>query len=163
MNKKCTKCGQNKDISAFNKGQAYADGYHTWCKFCKNESRKKHPDTYQNWVESNRDVSNAIKSKYVSSSPDKVNESKRKWSKANNKKVLAKTRKYQASKLKATPSWLTKAQIDEMTALYESCPQGYHVDHIVPLQGKTVRGLHVPWNLRIIPASENQKKHNKLI
>jgi len=39
----------------------------------------------------------------------------------------------------------------------------YDVDHIIPLQGEVVSGLHVPWNLQILPASKNRRNSNKLI
>lgn len=87
----------------------------------------------------------------------------KKYQKENMYKLLANCAKYRATKLNATPKWLTKTQLEEIKQIYKNCPKGYHVDHIVPLQGKNARGLHVPWNLQILIAKENLSKSNKLI
>lgn len=67
------------------------------------------------------------------------------------------------------PDWLTQGQRDEINSIYAEARRisretgvEHHVDHIVPLKGHEVRGLHVAWNLRIVPAEVNLKKGNRL-
>lgn len=92
------------------------------------------------------------------------------WVRANKDKNCAKANKYRASKLKATPPWLTKEDLKQISIEYslaqwtsEVMKSEYHVDHIVPLKGKQVCGLHVPWNLQVIPALVNKQKGNRLV
>jgi len=55
-----------------------------------------------------------------------------------------------------------KKYLKEIKKLYENCPKGCHVDHIIPLNHPDVCGLHVPWNLQYLLAEDNIKKSNKL-
>ena len=73
----------------------------------------------------------------------------------------AKRVRRRATQLNATPKWLTKNDKEKIRKIYAKCPKGYHVDHIIPLRGKSVCGLHVPNNLRIITAHKNQSKGNR--
>lgn len=94
----------------------------------------------------------------------------KRYEQANADKMRAKTAKRRALKLSATPTWLTTDQIFQIESIYKESIQlehqtgtPHHVDHIIPLQGENVCGLHVPWNLRAIPAKENLSKSNKLL
>ncbi len=83
------------------------------------------------------------------------------YGKLNKGLVNSKTWRYRASKLNAMPKWLTQEQKDQIKQIYLNVPPGHEVDHIVPLQGKNIRGLHVPWNLQYLPMRENRMKGNK--
>jgi hypothetical protein len=99
----------------------------------KNKDRKREYD--KQWIENNRAISRSHK--------------------ANRR----------AKERKATPSWLTSDQTEAIRTIYLEAERlsretgtPYQVDHIVPLSGKIVSGLHVPWNLRAIPAQENNRR-----
>lgn len=66
---------------------------------------------------------------------------------------------------RATPKWADRAAIkaiyDEAASLTKKTGTRHEVDHIVPLNGEFVSGLHVHWNLRAIPHYENRAKSNK--
>lgn len=74
----------------------------------------------------------------------------------------AKEARRRFTKNNATPSWLTEEDYHNIQKIYDYANSlGYHVDHIIPLKNNSVCGLHVPWNLQAIPATENLKKYNK--
>jgi len=135
--KTCGKCKDTKDYSDFYKNRCKKDGYANRCKSCANLeerlSKQKNPI-------SNRESS----SKFV---------------KRNNNWNNNKAAKYRAAKLNAIPEW---ADLDKIEYIYLNNPKGYHVDHIIPLQGKEVCGLHIETNLQYLIASDNYRKSNKL-
>jgi CDP-glycerol glycerophosphotransferase (TagB/SpsB family) len=98
----------------------------------------------------------------------KVAKTEAKWRHNNKGRVASNIRRYQISKIKRTPKWLTKDDLWLIKEAYELAAIrtklfGYpwHVDHIIPLNGKTVSGLHVIKNLQVIPGVENFTKKNK--
>ncbi len=89
------------------------------------------------------------------------------WKTLNRGKATANQRARDLAKTKATPQWLTKEQKEAIRDFYwlakdleKVSGEKYHVDHIVPLKGVDVCGLHVPWNLQVLPADINITKGN---
>lgn len=92
----------------------------------------------------------------------------KKFADKNPGKMAAKSMNYHAAKLKRTPPWLTEEHFEKIENMYvhakiveDFTGEKQHVDHIEPLQGKDRCGLHVPWNLQVLPAVENWKKGNR--
>jgi hypothetical protein len=148
--KSCSKCKQEKPFSCFYRCKKGKDGYKSDCKLCR--KAPYNPLTYKKWYQSN-------KSKKLGDVAA--------WSKLNNHYTRAKCAKSRACKIQATPDWLGKEYLDDIKEFYWLAKdlqtitgELYHVDHIVPLQGETVCGLHVPWNLQVLPADINLSKGN---
>lgn len=85
--------------------------------------------------------------------------------KANTKHGKSRTKGYrrfhsrlrEITEIKQRPKW---ANMDKIREIYVNRPDGCHVDHIVPLKGRNVSGLHVEYNLQYLSIEENMRKHN---
>lgn len=67
--------------------------------------------------------------------------------------------KRRAEERQAIPPW---ANLNKIKGIYDNCPLGYHVDHIFPLNGENICGLHVETNLQYLLAEDNMRKGNKM-
>jgi hypothetical protein len=117
--------------------------------------RKTHKKTIQKrhkkWVENNKKANRKHKVK---------------WEKKNPGKVAAKASRRRAREKRAIPSWLTDEHKEQIEKYYIASKDlrwedEMEVDHIIPLQGRGVCGLHVPWNLQLLTKIENRSKGNK--
>lgn len=93
-----------------------------------------------------------------------------KWKQSNIGKVNAYTAKRRTAKMQRTPAWLTDIEHERIENEYKLAAllakitsSAWHVDHIIPLQGRKVSGLHVPTNIRAIPWIINISKANKFM
>lgn len=184
----CKICEEDKPFNEFPKGNPRSkDGIKPLCKLCYAKTRKsragcpkqrEHTKKYyqENKVDilakqknPRRKAKNAERYLRDKERIRRHHEEYRKTPRGRMLRAAAENRR-RSSKLKATPSWLSTAYLKEVEYMYWLCSDlnmvtecRYHVDHIVPLKGKTVCGLHVPWNLQVLPEDINLKKNNKLL
>jgi len=164
--KTCNKCGLSKLLKHFYKDRSKADNHHTLCKVCsaandktyRAANRERIRENKNRWETANRIHCNTKAREYAAKNRERRREliyasiKKKPW------KRCAAEAKRRAAKLFATPVW---ADLNLIETIYKTCPKGYHVDHVIPLQGKTVCGLHIESNLQHLPAFDNFIKSNK--
>ena len=149
-------------------GEANRDKVSARGKAWREANRGKERARGKAYAKANPDKRAAIQKAYRDANPDKRAASHKAYYKANPDKFAAATRRRQAAKLQRTPPWLTRDHNHQMIQMYAERDRltketgvEHHVDHIVPLRGKNISGLHVPWNLQVITAHENQTKNNR--
>lgn len=181
LTKYCYKCKENKPVESFGKNKSKKDGLSTECRLCKRHGDKAY------YISNAEKVKQTV-AKYRQNNPEKVIQVKKDWYAKNQENVQTRTsiwsknnvtkmRQYRskyaaanrgrynsllakrrAAKLFATPPWFEK---DLVKIVYQKAKEfGFDVDHIVPLQGKTVCGLHCWANLQLLDPALNSAKRN---
>lgn len=130
-------------------------------------NKAKYTELNKLWIQANPNKTAEYAKAFKLRHPERVTLERQTYKKNNKGVVNANTRKRQAAKLHRTPNWLTEDDLWLMQQAYDlaqlrSTLFGFpwHVDHVLPLQGKYVSGLHVPANVQVIPGVENSRKNN---
>jgi len=105
--------------------------------------------------------------KYRAERKTVVKETKKKYIERNRGAINAYVAARRVDKLQRTPAWLTEFDHLKIKCIYSVAAmltrhneEPWHVDHIIPLKGKVVSGLHVPSNLQILRGEDNMSKLN---
>jgi hypothetical protein len=140
-------------------------------RFCCRAHKAIHNDGNRNYkVEygKNRAARRAQALKYYHQDIEHSRKKQLKRQKQNPSLYAAHTAKRRSTLIQRTPKWLTDQDFADIKKFYDlahELSQAYgfpwHVDHIIPLKGKTVSGLHVVDNLQIMPANVNIAKSNR--
>lgn len=138
------------------------------------EYRKAHASKLRarsrDWREKNAEVLRRRKLEYREANVEKVRAKDREWKRLNPDKVASANARRRAHRKHALPRWLSPEQHRAIQRVYaearrrsEQSGVPHHVDHIVPLVSEEVCGLHVPWNLQVLPWRDNLAKGNTLV
>ncbi len=148
--KRCSVCKEILSRDLFSKDKVTPDGLKHECKVCVKSRTTLNPVYSVRQAEHN-------KIKYQQNL-EYNREWRRNYYQTHKEDYYARAAYRRARKLNATPAW---ADLDKIKEIYRNCPEGYEVDHIHPLQGKFICGLHVENNLQYLTVSENRSKGNK--
>jgi hypothetical protein len=190
---RCKKCLIEKPLTEFHVSRAMKLGVRKTCKACilaeiaqeYLENPGEHRIRSTQWVRNNphrvRNIRrrsyekhkvkrNLKRGEYRVKNIEHERDREKNYLKNNRPIVYAKNARRRAAETRAVPSGVTAIQKAQMQEFYEiafartmQTDDKYHVDHIVPLRGDEVCGLHVPWNLQVLTEFENCSKHNRLL
>ena len=138
-----------------------------YCKACAKEAgRKAYRANPKRFSKASRKW-RAKNPEYSETNRARINANSQDYRRKNLSKTAALRAQYRARKKQTQPNWLGREDLQRIAEAYDLAAQksvetglAWEVDHIVPLAGKNVCGLHVPWNLQVIPRSVNRKKSN---
>lgn len=173
--KTCRKCNVDKEIGMFHKGNN-PDGYRTWCKTCVSLYKKQYClNNAERIKKVQRDydlVQNPLRREYFQqryvNKKEHILAANSVYKKLNPHKNASKEAKRRSAKLHRTPKWVGPEEMWLIKKAYalakvrgKMLGGEWEVDHIIPLQGKNVCGLHVSTNLQVIPCAINRQKSNR--
>lgn len=173
--KKCSLCKIEKNLESFRfrlRNGKYSP--RSQCKDCESKDQvKRARRRYQEDLEFREKSLSGVAKWGKENKEKRLNaDAKRKRSKYKNDlqyraDVMNQSASYRSRKIKAQPDWLSEEDLNKIGNIYEVCAKvsvttgkPHDVDHVVPLKGENICGLHVPWNLAIVPASLNRSKGN---
>ena len=187
--KTCKGCLRELDETKYPNHKGFKDGLDSRCKQCKTTAaklyRERHTQSCQKmwheyntrsdiqeyhkqWKEGHQEQYKASQKMWVERNKDRINKRTQQYAKEHPEWKAAQCAKRRATKLQAMPLWTTKDDlflIEEAHNLASLRSQlfsfAWNVDHVVPLQSDTVCGLHVWWNLQVIPKTLNISKGNR--
>lgn len=163
--KTCTRCQAVKPYELFYKQAVNSkDGYQAHCKACDNERKKNWALKNPELAKLHRKISDVNRYKKHKSY---INQKNKNWKINNPSKVAALDARRRSAINLRTPIWFSDEDQWMVEQAYELAQLRtqifkfpWHVDHVIPLQGKLVSGLHLPHNLQVIPGLENLRKSN---
>ena len=180
--KTCIKCKISKQNQDFYKNKVMKDGLHSLCIEChKIEGRARKIKNRANSEFKAKEL--AYKKEYRERTVEQRAAYMAKWRDKNRQRISDYGKEYREARkdhynflcnkrkidtINRTPKWLSEDDFWMIESAYNMAALrtklfgfSWHVDHIIPLRGKNVSGLHVPTNLQVVPWIDNQRKTNK--